>query len=159
MSSSLDLDLEEVGRSSSEPVVTVPTRDVVNAARERIHLRVEGVPGLARNQPEKKAVSRSTGDEKRGGKRDGERENRGTPIISARESRRPRAKRKDGGRERILPVSRYPRRPSRDVISRARARVDAALACDASAGGCSLLPIVCAHARVYTQVRAHYELV
>jgi len=39
---------EEV-RPSSEPVVTVPTRDIVNAARERIHLRAEGV--TSRVQP------------------------------------------------------------------------------------------------------------
>lgn len=36
-------------RYSSEPVVTVPTRDVVNAARERIHLRVEGVTASRRS--------------------------------------------------------------------------------------------------------------
>lgn len=39
---------EEV-RPSSEPVVTVPTRDVVNAAREQIHLRAEGVTASRRS--------------------------------------------------------------------------------------------------------------
>lgn len=40
--------------------MTVPTRDV-NTARERIHLRAGGMTAslAARNQPEKKAVSRS----------------------------------------------------------------------------------------------------
>jgi len=40
---------EEVGRSSSEPVVTVPTRDVVNTTRERIHLRAEGMTASRRS--------------------------------------------------------------------------------------------------------------
>lgn len=66
--------------------------------------------------------------------------NRG-PIISARESRRSRARRKMEGERPCSTVSRYPRHtaPRRDVISRAR------LTRDASAG-------VCAHDRVYTQV-------
>lgn len=40
---------EEVGRSSSKPVVTVPTRDVVNTARERIHLRAEEMTASRRS--------------------------------------------------------------------------------------------------------------
>lgn len=38
---------EEVG--PEEPVVTVPTRDVVNAARERIHLRAKRVTASRRS--------------------------------------------------------------------------------------------------------------
>lgn len=69
------------GRSRGRTGRAVPTRDVVNAARERIHLRVEGVTAsfslslVARNQLEKKARSR-LGGRRRGGEREKEEESR-----------------------------------------------------------------------------------